>query len=102
MRYKSAGRAPALLLYINFDREILMNKEQTYAALEAQMLAYDDIIDVPVRPNGEPLVPLVSNQNLVAYQLRKEMLPITGEAIYVRSGVAERLGQVACNLAKQD
>lgn len=78
-----------------------MNKQQTYAALEARMLTYEDIVDIPVAADDEPLVALQPTENLVAHQLRAEMLPVTGQAIYVRRTVAEKLGQAATALAEQ-
>jgi D-alanyl-D-alanine dipeptidase len=44
-------------------------------------------------------VPIIGTDELVAYQLREEMLPITGETIYVRQTVRDMLGEVSLRLA---
>jgi len=74
---------------------------EVYAALEAQMLQYQDIAGIPVESNNEPLVALVQSPTLVAHQLRDEMLSITGDKIYVRETVARMLGAVSIQLDSQ-
>lgn len=78
-----------------------MSKDTVYAALEAQMLTYKDLLEVPVESSEEPLVPIVQTPTLVAYQLRTEMLPITGETIYVRRTVCKLLGEASVKLASE-
>jgi zinc D-Ala-D-Ala dipeptidase len=76
-----------------------MKKEEVYQELESKMLDYKDYKDMPVQENNDPMVPIIPTANLAARQLRTEMLPYTGEQVYVRSGVARRLAQAADNLA---
>lgn len=72
--------------------------EEVYADLESRMLTYDDIVDVPVTPCNEPLVPIRESRTVAARQLRDEMLPVTGERIYVRRTVAVMLEAVGVRL----
>lgn len=79
-----------------------MNKEPIYQELRNNMLDYNDYADIPVFENGERLVPITPGRNLAATQYRTEMLPYTGEQIYVRTFVASKLSQAATNLARKD
>ena len=79
-----------------------MDKEQLYQELESKMLDYKDYATVPVIDNGEPLVTLPTQGNLTAYQYRTEMLPYTGEQIYVRQTVARKLAEAAMALTTKD
>jgi D-alanyl-D-alanine dipeptidase len=79
-----------------------MKKQAIYQLLEANMLSYADYADVPVEPCGEPLVPIVQSRNLTAWQIDRDMLAFTGEDVYVRAGVLERLQTAANLLAEYD
>lgn len=79
-----------------------MNNQRTYDELERQMLSYEDYANVPVFDNGEPLVPIMPTRNLIATQYRSEMFEYTGEQVYVRKGVAHRLGVAAALLTIKD
>jgi len=78
-----------------------MTRDRIYAVLEAQMLGYEDLVDVAVEPVDEPLVALQESPLLVAHQLREEMLPVTGTEIYVRESVCRRLGMAGLWLARR-
>jgi len=75
------------------------DRQTVYNALELQMLTYDDYINIPVEPNGEPLVPLADSPYMVTTQMRAEMLPVTGTTVYVRQTVADMLGEASVRLA---
>jgi len=79
-----------------------MNKEEIYHLLEEKMLGYLDYIEVPIQPNGEPLLPIRSEVNLKIRQIDPHMLPLTGEQIYVRQTVVEKLQHVASLLQEYD
>lgn len=79
-----------------------MEKEQIYQNLESKMLDYKDYVNVPVIDNGQSLVAIPALDNLAAYQYRDEMLPYTGEQVYVRQTVASRLAEAATALAASD
>lgn len=79
-----------------------MNKEQIYRELQDRMLDYKDYANIPVIDNGERLVPIEPTDELAVKQYRTEMLPYTGEQIYVRFSVALRLGQAASRLTAKD
>lgn len=61
-----------------------------YTELEAGMLRYRDYIDIPVKPSSEPLIPLEESARLTL-AIREDARPITGEQIFVRQGVVDRL-----------
>lgn len=79
-----------------------MDKEQTYQRLREQMLDYPDYVNKFVVDSGEPLVPILDTSNLKAVQYRTEMLPYTGNQVYVRRSVARKLGVAAALLAIKD
>ena len=79
-----------------------MNKQSTYKNLEDQMLNYTDYARIPVLETNESLIPVPATENLYATQYRDEMFPYTGEQVYVRQGVARRLGVAAALLALKD
>ena len=74
----------------------------TYRQLEAQMLDYTDYADIPLLDTNEPMVPILPTENLYATQYRTEMLPYTGEQVYVRQGTLQRLGRAAALLGLKD
>jgi D-alanyl-D-alanine dipeptidase len=76
-----------------------MNKQATYRLLEARMLRYTDLVSVPVRPNQQKLIPITVTTNLVIKPIDKDMQAYTGDAIYVREAVANKLEQAAKLLA---
>lgn len=77
-----------------------MNKRATYKALEAKMIGYADLVDVLVQPVQEKLVPIMAKSSLTAKSINNEMRVYTGELIYVREGVLDRLTRAAELLAK--
>jgi len=77
-----------------------MNKRAAYKALEAKMIGYADLVGVPVQPIQEKLVPIMANSSLTAKPINNDMQVYTGELIYVREGVLDRLTQAAELLAK--
>lgn len=70
-----------------------MNRE------EEKILRYTDLKDVPVQPIAEPMVPIPSDSGIQTRQIDARMLPVTGEKIYVRQSVVDRLLQAAALLA---
>lgn len=79
-----------------------MSREAVYQTLEATMLSYPDYANIPVRSTNELLVPIPDSVSLRARQIGEDMQPYTGEQVYVRKGVLERLGKAATLLAEQD
>lgn len=79
-----------------------MDKEKVYQQLRDQMLDYPDYANKTVLDYGEPLVPILETPNLKAVQYRTEMLPYTGERVFVRRTVARKLGVAASLLAIKD
>ncbi len=66
-----------------------------YSNLEQSMLSIEDYASVPVEDNEEQFVTLGGIDGLTATQRGKDMLPYTGNLVYVRSGVAKRLSEAA-------
>lgn len=64
-------------------------------ALKSKIPGYRDLADIPMRDNGETMVRLVTRDNLYVRQIGDEMFPYTGNDIWVRENVAERLQQAA-------
>lgn len=79
-----------------------MKKQVVYRLLEEKMLSYTDYADVPVEPINEPLVPIPTSTNLTARQIDPGMLAYTGEQVFVRQMVLQKLKQAAELLAFQD
>ncbi len=64
------------------------------------MPKYEDYKDMPVEPVNEPLVPIITTDNLAINQIGEDMLRVTGDHIYVRQGVQERLAHAALLLSE--
>lgn len=79
-----------------------MKKSEVYELLQDKMLTYTELLDVLVFPNGEPLVPLNETDNLSVNPVDPKMAEVTGNDIYVRQGVVERLGMASMALAKNN
>ena len=79
-----------------------MNKQPIYDLIEDKMLNYTDYATVPVEPINESFVSIPSDGNLVARQIGEDMRPYTGEQVYVRRQVRERLSQAADFLTERD
>ncbi len=79
-----------------------MDQLEIYNQLEAAALSYADIKDVPVNPKNELLVAIPANPNLTVLQIGEDMWPITGDQIYVRQTVAQKLGEASLALAEAD
>jgi D-alanyl-D-alanine dipeptidase len=77
-----------------------MNKQATYKALEIKMIGYADLVGVPVQPVQEKLVPIMASSSLTVKPINSEMRTYTGDLIYVRESVLDRLGQAAKLLVK--
>ncbi len=77
-----------------------MNKRAAYKALEVKMIGYADLVGVPVRPIQEKLVPIMATNSLTAQPINSDMQVYTGELVYVREGVLDRLAQAAELLTK--
>lgn len=73
---------------------------QTYGFLESKMRKYADYATVETRPVNERLVPILSGDGLVAKQIGDDMRSFTGEDIYVREQVLERLLDAAIMLGE--
>lgn len=57
-----------------------------------KILLYDDVLTASTGENGEPLVPVETyDQTILGRYIKADMIPLTGETIYVRDGVAKRL-----------
>jgi D-alanyl-D-alanine dipeptidase len=63
------------------------------------MIGYADLVGVPVQPVQEKLVPLAANSSLTAKPINDDMQAYTGDLIYIRKRVLDRLTQAAELLA---
>lgn len=67
-----------------------------------KILSYEDVARYSAGSSDEPLVSVTSyNPSIKAEYIKKDMLPITGETIYVRDSVARKLANVETYLRKQ-
>ncbi|MDB5184212.1 MAG: dipeptidase [Candidatus Saccharibacteria bacterium] len=78
------------------------NEQLVRQQLEDAALRYADLRYVSVEPCGEPLVPIAPNERLSVAQIGEDMRAVSGEQIYVRQSVAERLGVASLLLAAQN
>ena len=67
-----------------------------------KILSYEDVARYKAGSSSEPLVSVASyNPTIKAKYIKRDMLPITGEIIYVRDSVARKLASVEAYLRKQ-
>lgn len=64
---------------------------EVYRFLEGKMRKYVDYAGVTTEPNGEKLVPIQNSRYLTAKQIGSDMRPFTGNDVYVREQVLEKL-----------
>jgi zinc D-Ala-D-Ala dipeptidase len=79
-----------------------MNKQSIYQKLAADAVSYEELRRVPVTPCKETLVKIPQTPNLYSKQFGDDMLPITGNVVYVRQNAARRLVTASKLLATQD
>ena len=79
-----------------------MKKQDIYCLLEEKLLGYLDYVEVPVSSCDEPLLPIPTTAHLKTRPIDEDMLPFTGNQIFVRQTVLEKLSQAAELLASQD
>jgi len=77
-------------------------RNDEYARLESDMLSYTDYAKIPVNPVSEPMTPVPESLGLTSRQWRREMVPYTGETVFVRKGVARRLVAAALAMKRED
>jgi D-alanyl-D-alanine dipeptidase len=75
-----------------------MKKAEVYELLEDKMLRYSDLASQAVVPSGEPMVGVLETPNLSVKPIDPDMAKFTGNEIYVRKSVAERLGEASLTL----
>lgn len=80
----------------------MSSRTQVYELLEDKMVTYSELLDVPVVPSGENMVPITPTAYLGVKPIDPNMSSVTGEDIYVREAVADRLGQASMVLARTD
>ena len=73
------------------DAADLLLPSRVYEFLEGKMRKYADYAKIETQPNGEKLVPIKASSYLVSKQIGEDMRPITGEDVFVREQVLERL-----------
>lgn len=79
-----------------------MIKEEIYSLLEDKLLGYLDYIEVPIVSNNESLLPILNVPHLKTSQIDLQMIPHTGDSVYVRQSVLNKLSQAAILLASYD
>jgi D-alanyl-D-alanine dipeptidase len=79
-----------------------MKKQATYRLLENNMLKYADLIDVPVAPVREKLVAIETSSSLTTKPINDDMQAYTGDLIFVRESVLDKLLRAAKLLTKAD
>lgn len=68
------------------------DRNKIYEQLEQAALRYNDLANIPVIASPEPMVALEDQPNLRCNQIGEDMRRITGDAIFVRTQVADMLG----------
>jgi D-alanyl-D-alanine dipeptidase len=72
-----------------------MNKQDIYRRLEEKMLDYEDYANVPLAPTAEELVAIPKSGDVIGRQIDKMMYPYTGETVFVRWSVLQKLREAA-------
>ena len=63
------------------------------------ILSYDDVAQYSAGSSSEPLVEVTRyDSSIIAKYIKKDMVPITGNMIYVRDSVAQKLARIEKNL----
>jgi len=75
---------------------------EIYKNLERSMLTISDYQGIEVVDNEEALVPIRDAPGLMARQRGEDMRQYTGDVVYVREGVLNRLGEAASLLLSID
>jgi zinc D-Ala-D-Ala dipeptidase len=70
-------------------------RDRVYRHLETMFVTYAELLTVPVRDNGEPMVGIAASDTLTTFNLDPGMRPYTGDMIYVRASVLRRLQRAA-------
>lgn len=89
---------PSRALFVKFKengRLSSMNRAEVYTSLQEKMLDYSDYVDVPLEPTTEELVAIPKNGGVVGQQIDKAMYQYTGDTVYVRWSVLQKLREAA-------
>lgn len=84
-----------LFLEVYPDALDLKTPSQIYNFLEGRMRRYADYATVETKDNGENLVCIPKIRGLVAKQIGNDMQELTGDGVYVREKVLEKLTTAA-------
>lgn len=79
-----------------------MKREDVYRLLEDKMLRRADYVGVPVASCGENLASVSDLGTIAVRQIDVAMQAYTGDDVYVREGVLDRLALVARLMAQRD
>ena len=79
-----------------------MIKDEIYRLLETNMLGYLDYVEMPLQDTQEAMVPIPQNEHLKARQIDNQMIPFTGDQIFVRQTVLDKLIEASHLLALYD
>src|SRR3990167_3720231 len=80
----------------------VMKKEEIYRLLAAKLPGAYDYVEVPLHASDEPMVPIPSTKALWGRQIDTCMFAYTGQQIFVRQGVLQKLMQAAALLVSHD
>src|ERR1039457_3386052 len=72
-----------------------MKRQEIYRRLEEKMLSYTDYSCVPLRPTSEELVAIPKGGLAIGRQIDSAMQPYTGETVFVRWTVLQKLREAA-------
>jgi D-alanyl-D-alanine dipeptidase len=68
-----------------------------------RILSYEEVAKIPLGESGEPMVDVTKySNNIVAQYEQFDMAPFTGDKIFVRDALAEKLAQVTEMLLKKE
>lgn len=71
-----------------------MNRKDVYKQLSERMVLYVDLVKIPLKENGEPLVPIPVSEYLQTREINPETRVVKDKTIYVRKSVARKLEKV--------
>ena len=70
---------------------------------KSEILTYSEVAKVPLGENHEPLVNVTKySKNIIAQYEKNDMVPIVGNAIFVRDSLARKLAQITEALQKKE
>ena len=67
-----------------------------------KILGYDDVVRFPAGDSSEPLIDVTNyDSSIITQYIKTDMIPITGETVYVRDAIAKKLARIEASLRER-